>query len=235
MQALTDRSLLDIWERGQGRGPVERALLLLAAAFPDLGDDAGAGLSIGERDTAVLRLRHATFGSRLPGEMSCPACNGQLEFQLDTEHFLSELPARTERELTSADGLRFRLPTSRDLFAVAYCENAATAARKLLQLCCLDARAPEDWSPALLDEVEALFGKVEAAANIELKFHCASCGHAWADHLDICGYFWEELEQRAQRLLDEVHRLARAYAWDEQRILALGDARRAAYLARCDA
>ena len=53
MQALTDRSLLDIWERGQGRGPVERALLLLAAAFPDLGEDAGAGLSIGERDTAT--------------------------------------------------------------------------------------------------------------------------------------------------------------------------------------
>jgi hypothetical protein len=235
MQALTDSSLLDIWERGQGRGPVERALLLLAAALPALEDDVRTEISIGERDAAVLRLRHATFGSHLPGEMSCPACNGQLEFQLEAENLLSGLPARTEREFTSAGGLRFRLPNSRDLLTVAHCENAAEAARKLLQRCCLNPRTEEDWSPALLAEVEGLLTRFEDAADIELQFNCASCGHAWADHLDVCGYFWEELKQRAERLLDDVHRLARAYAWDEQRILALSDARRAAYLARCDA
>jgi hypothetical protein len=32
-----------------------------------------------------------------------------------------------------------------------------------------------------------------------------------------------------------VHRLAIAYGWDEQHILQMSDARRAAYLERCDA
>jgi len=235
MQALSDRLLLDIWERGQGCGTVERALLLLVAACPDLGPDACAGLTIGERDAAILRLRQATFGRHLPGELSCPACEGRLEFELDTGQLLFRAEACPGRELLTVRGLRFRLPDSRDLLAVADCESAAAAARSLLRRCAIDAPAGQDWSAAMLEEVETRLPEIEADADIELALHCASCGHAWTDHLDICSYFWEELDQRAHRLLDEVHRLARAYAWDEQRILALGDARRAAYLARCDA
>jgi hypothetical protein len=235
MQALTDSTLLHIWERGHGRGPVERALLLLAAAMPNLDETACTELSIGERDAVVLRLRQATFGPLLPGETSCPDCRERLEFQLDARHFASAPPVMAEPELIGGGGLRFRRPNSRDLLAVADSEDTAAAAQRLLQLCCLNPDDADGWSPALLGEVEALLTGRERAAEIELQLNCASCGHAWGDHLDICSYFWDELEQRAERLLDDVHRLARAYAWDEHRILALGDTRRAAYLARCDA
>ena len=45
-------------------------------------------------------------------------------------------------------------------------------------------------------------------------------------------FLWDEVDVRARRLLDEVHALAGAYGWSEQRILALSEARRRAYLDR---
>jgi hypothetical protein len=71
-------------------------------------------------------------------------------------------------------------------------------------------------------------------ADIELNFDCAACGHGWLDYLDIGTFFWEEFDRQAHRILNDVHRLAWAYGWDEQRILAMSSARRAAYLERCD-
>ena len=56
MQTPTDSALLGIWERGHGRNPVERALLVLAAALPESDGERLAALSIGERDATILRL-----------------------------------------------------------------------------------------------------------------------------------------------------------------------------------
>ena len=48
--------------------------------------------------------------------------------------------------------------------------------------------------------------------------------------LDLLDCAWTVVEAHARRLLGEVHRLARAYGWREHDVLALGAARRAAYL-----
>jgi hypothetical protein len=231
MQPLRDCELLDIWERGHGRGPIERALLLLSAAEPGISDAGGA--DIGERDAAILRLRQVTFGRQLHGCVQCPDCGERLEFALDAACLLLDTPA--DRQFIVANDLRFRLPNSRDLAAVAHLQSPEAAARQLLRLCCLDAPAEPDWPPTPLADVEARMAALQQAADIELKFSCTGCGHVWADHFDISAYFWEELEQRAGRMLDDVHRLAWFYGWDEQRILAMSDVRRVAYLARCDA
>jgi hypothetical protein len=63
-----------------------------------------------------------------------------------------------------------------------------------------------------------------------LDFICPVCGHAGQTLFDIAGYLWEEIRTQAQRLLHEVHALARAYGWREGDILALSAARRRAYL-----
>jgi hypothetical protein len=235
MQALTSGPLLDIWERGQGRGTVERALLLLASASPDLDADGCADLSIGERNAAILRLRRSMFGTQLPGAVHCPNCRQQLEFQVDVDDLLSAAAAAPECELTIRKGLRFRLPTSRDLLAVAQCDDADAAARRLLRLCCIEAPDGQQWSQALLAETETRMAAADGVADVELQLDCAACGHAWVDYLDIIRFFWEELDRHVQHVLDDVHRLASVYGWDEQQILAMSSARRAAYLERCDA
>ncbi|MEW5959315.1 MAG: phage baseplate protein, partial [Chloroflexota bacterium] len=62
MRLLVAPVLLDVWERGLTRSPIQRALLLLAAAWPELEPDQPAALSIGQRDTLLLALREQLFG-----------------------------------------------------------------------------------------------------------------------------------------------------------------------------
>jgi hypothetical protein len=48
--------------------------------------------------------------------------------------------------------------------------------------------------------------------------------------LDPLSFLWHELEQWARQTLAAVHRLAGAYGWREQDILALSAKRRQIYL-----
>ncbi|MBR0713553.1 hypothetical protein [Bradyrhizobium liaoningense] len=233
MNALADHALLGLWERGAGCGPVARALLLLGAAMPESSAERCAEIAIGARDAAILQLRRATFGNTLVGCANCPGCGEEHEFDLDVERLLAGTPPREHGEIVLASGLRFRLPNSGDLAAVARHNDVDAAVRQLLQRCCLNAPSGIDWSQSLLDEVESGMAAVETKADIELRFDCVACGQVWHDRLDVAGWVWEEIAARAGRLLDEVHALAMSYGWSEQQILAMSDARRDAYLQRC--
>jgi len=229
MQGLDDLAVLELWERGHGCGPADRGLLLLSAARPEAPQAACAETSVAGRDAAVLALRRATFGRRLVCATTCPDCEAQLEFELDASRLPADAPGAAELR---ASGLRFRLPTSRDLAEAGRCANSGDAAQTLFRLCCLEEVAP-DPTPELLGEVEREMARL--LDEFELRFDCAACGHAWTSGFDICAYFWQEIEHRAAGLLDDVHRLACCYGWDERRILAMSGCRRAAYLQRCDA
>ena len=65
---ISAAKLLQVWERGQLQAPVEKALTLLAAAYPDATRESLATLSIGERDSGLLSLREQLFGVALPTE-----------------------------------------------------------------------------------------------------------------------------------------------------------------------
>jgi len=119
MSGLSASQLLAVWECGIGQLPVQRALSLLAAAFPDesLGDL--ADLSIGQRDGRLLKLREQLFGSQLTSLTDCPACGERVETSFRVSDILLEQDslAGTEGLVTDLDGyhLRFRPPNSRDL------------------------------------------------------------------------------------------------------------------------
>jgi hypothetical protein len=232
MNALADDALLGIWERGAAASPVERALLLLGAASPEHSLAHCAAIPIGARDAAILQLRSATFGGRLAGRADCPRCREEHEFDLDIAELLAGAPG-TESEIVLDNGLRFRLPNSGDLAAIAHHNDAEAAVRDLLQRCCINAPAAPDWPPSLLEAVEARIAALQGAADIEVRFDCIACGKAWTDRLDVVGYVWEEITERARQLFDEVHGLAAHYGWSEQQILSMSGARRDAYLQRC--
>ena len=206
--------------------------MLFALARPEVEPDTLADQPLGRRNEALLRLRQATFGDRLRTYLDCPCCGQRLEFDLEIAKLLAT-PAAGDVPI-EVDGLRFRLPNSRDLARITQDSGVDVAALHLLRLCLIQSRETlEDTAlEPLIERVERAMEQVDPWADFALDFQCEACGQAWTASLDIPSLFWEEIEARAGGLLEEVHLLARAYGWREADILGLSEARRAAYLQR---
>lgn len=239
MRALTARDLVEVWEVGEDQHPLDRALTLLAAAYPERSWDELAALSVGQRDARLLALRERTCGPKLSAVVECPRCAQRLEFEMRVSDLrAADAGAGEDAREFVADGvaLRFRLPDSRDLAAVLDLEDPDAARGLLVRRCVL--QAGRDGTPV---DVEELPGGVVAGlaerisecdpqAEVLLDLRCPACGHAWQALFDIVSFFWAELAARAKRLLREVHELARAYGWREADILGMSARRRRLYL-----
>lgn len=240
MHSLAPRSVVEIWEYGQRRGNAERALKILGAAFPDHDPGVLADLPVGEHDALLLQLHERSFGHGLESQARCPGCSAVLRFELDTRQLLAgrAAAARTEESL-SQDGyeVHFRLPAAGDLAALASCSDLEAARAALLERCVLRCRhqgqelvteeLPEEVVAAVAQRME----ERDPLAEIPLRIDCNACSHRWEAVLDIGSYLWVEVSTLAERLLYEVHALARAYGWSEAEVLALGAERRSFYLA----
>ena len=232
MTSLTAAQFLELWDHGSRCHPLDRSLLLFALAAPELPVETLADLPLGECNAALMRLRWATFGNRLPVWMDCPHCGERLEFELDPRQLPPMTPPSTGIEVA---GQRFRCPVNRDLFDVAASADIDQAARRLLIGCADPGSALPDDEQALQDLLATVETALEAAdpwADLSLAFQCPACERNATACFDITRYLWEEIEGHARQLLDDVHQLAQAYGWSEPEILALSETRRSAYLAR---
>ena len=72
--------------------------------------------------------------------------------------------------------------------------------------------------------------ELDPQAEIVLDLNCAACHHRWQAPFDPAAFLFREVEAAVARLTNDVHQLARAYAWSEESILAMGAARRRRYL-----
>jgi hypothetical protein len=240
MRSLTAAELLSIWERGWGVTPSERALALLAPAFPQTSTEDLAALSIGERDGRLLELREATFGPQIAATAVCPGCGQRLELAMEVAEIRVPAPAEQPREsigLSVEDyDVRFRLPTTADVAAVAKESELASARQSLLQSCLLSARqsnidVPPDRLPDhVVTAIVARMAEVDPQANVQLALSCPNCHARWEETFDITSFFWSELDVWGRRLVREVHTLASAYGWREADIVAMSPLRRQMYL-----
>ena len=240
MRDLAAGDIIRIWERGQGQDPLERALTILAVAFPDTSRDELASLSLGRRNARLLQLRERLFGQQLKGFAECPPCQARLEFALDAAALWGDgLPEPEKEDYDLAAGgfdLRFRLPNTQDLAALATCPDLESARERLVQRCVMRAshQGVAISSVELPEEViaglAAQLAERDPLADAQLDLECPACGHRWQAGFDIGSFLWTELSAQAKRLLLEVHTLARAYGWREADILSLSAARRRFYL-----
>jgi hypothetical protein len=239
MLALSASRIIDIWERAAGQHPVDQALTLLGAACPELDSEQLAALSIGRRDGCLMRLRENIFGPNLNGCARCPRCNEALEFTLSTADLAVDPPSDREEpyELVKDEILvRFRLPNSADLRAIARSGDASAARGLLLQRCVVVASSGgcplscETLPENIAVELAARVAESDSLADIALDLNCAHCGHLWSLVFDIAAFLWIEIDMLAKRLMAEVHALARAYGWSEADILTMGARRRHFYL-----
>lgn len=238
MLALDATSLLTAWERAVSQHPLQRAVTLLALAWPQKSIDEWANASIGERDRRLLQLREALFGPRFEAIATCPQCGERLELTFSMQDLLTKgdetsMNSAPQRLTAGAYDVNYRVPTTVDLLAVA---NNPGEARKLLLERCVEARndGVAIEAAALPDEVVKLVGQkladADPQADVQILLDCPACSHRWPTIFDILTYLWGEIEDWAQRLLHEVHTLASAYGWSERDILAMSATRRRLYL-----
>jgi hypothetical protein len=237
--SVSPRAVIEAWEWGRDRHPVDGALLLLRLALPEQDWADLAALSIGRRNAHLLEVREQLFGPTLSCYVRCPRCSAPLEFALRSPDLRGPKlpPPRSEYELTMEQlTLRFRLPDSRDLAALVGLDDVSAARERLLRRCLLGATRngeaialealPASAITALADEVHSL----DPLAILNLALTCDDCGHEWRAVLDPVAFLRAELTTLVRRLLREVHLLARAYGWREDDILAMSTARRQLYL-----
>ncbi len=240
MNALSATDLLHIWEQGEGRGSIERGLLILSAALPSASWQELLALPVGERDRLLLMLRRSTFGAFASGYDECEACGARVEFELRLQdllstpesHDLHSVP-RLVRETLSID---LRRVTSDDLQAAAFCRDPDQARLMLLRRCITEARSDggtigfEQLSTQDLSCAEEYLASADPMAELLVGIDCPTCSHRWHTIFDIVSFFWTEISTAARRLLQQVHLLARAYGWHEADILAMSPVRRSYYL-----
>lgn len=238
MHPLSAQAVLRVWEQTQNREPIDCALALLSAANPEATRDQLAALSLAERDQRLLALRELTFGAHADAWVECQRCGSRLEFSLATSTMQpanQPPPAPLTLDLEEWH-LEFRLPNSSDLEEAARQHEPAEARRCLLRRCITQGLrygapvTPAELPASLAKRVAKRMAEQHPLAEVQIQVVCPTCGHSCQVLFDIASFFWEEVRDEAQRLLRQVHFLARAYGWREQDILALSPVRRQAYL-----
>ena len=216
--------LLDLWERGASRHPLDRALLLASSTDSAVTMERLADEPLAVRDQRLVRALLTNFGPEIAAWIDCPTCGTRLEFALDARTLLDSAGA----DDVTIDGVRVRRPSSRDLAAALAEPDEAARARRLAERCVEAGDAVV--STALMARAEEALAAADSAGDPQLDFTCDACGETWQDPFDVAGYLWRQVETRARHLLGDVDVLARVYGWTEADVLALSDARRAAYV-----
>lgn len=239
MHTLTPQELLEIWESGLERKPVERGVWMLRALRDGNDGDDPASLPFGRRDDRLLALREQAFGEEITALASCPSCHERFEAQFRISNIrvpVKDSPATTDL-VAGEYAVEYRLPDSMDLLALQENQSDAPGLRRqLLERCILNAShrgervGPGDVPDEVTQAVAQAMEKADPQAEIELSLECSACDHKWQELFDIESFLWQELEAWAARTLHEVHQLAAAYGWNEREILALTPVRRNIYL-----
>jgi hypothetical protein len=243
MDPLSTNDMVRIWETGQALSPLDRALNLLCVGGAGTNRRELARLAIGQRDGQLLDLFEQTFGSRLDCQGVCPGCRQSLEYSLSVDDLRMSAAVEPSAEgdiyrfVTDGTTIRFRLPNSEDLEAVA---AAPAPGRRtvLLDRCIGDVMVDGEaisagaLPAATLEALAACMARCDPQADLLIDLQCPQCGHEWQVPFDVASFLWTRICGDVRRLLEQVHILATAYKWREADILAMSSTRREYYLGR---
>lgn len=241
IHGLSAAAMLEVWEQGAGRHPLDQALLLLEYACPERPFEAMCEWTIGQRDAHLLALRRQTIGDCIEAYAECPACRNGLEFELSCETLLlSAATPNVTWTTVEHDGRAWELrgPNSRDLALAVLAADPEQARQIILSRCvrkgAKDAEDAEDaeemWTGGDEAALAGRLSELDPLAEMLLDLRCEQCGEQWQAVFDIVTFFWNELQARSRRLLQEVDLLARTYGWTEEDVLRLSDQRRRLYV-----
>ncbi len=192
--------------------------------------EADADPDVAGWEASLLDLRRALTGPRITAELTCPACGKGIALIFGVD----DLPRQTEAKAASVDGVPLRPLRLSDLEAI-----EALPGDRMAETLARATGKSTAWAREVLDgpgQAEAVQALEQALSglNLELGTQCTACGFEFVSPFDVQCFVMAERTGSAQRLLDEVHLMARTYHWSEADILALPRDRRLAYLARIE-
>jgi hypothetical protein len=188
----------------------------------------------------LLAVERAGGGARAEIELRCPhaGCGEAMAIDLDLERFvLPDPPPRFDVEVAPGVRARVRLPSGEDQRRwAAQAPGPVPEQRLARDLVEAINGEPLNGSDAMPAEwLEPLAGALEERdplTALRLTTRCPACGAPVDAEFDLEAHLLRSAAARQARLLDAVHRLARAYHWSEGEILALPRSRRQQYLER---
>ena len=193
-------------------------------------------LPAADLDTLLLRIRQASVGDQVRGDLTCPAaaCGERIQVAFGIEAFLAhaapQAPTRPTREnggwveVSARDPAEIwvRLPTAQD---IADALRRPRPEQEIARRCIRPARAGAGLRRRAERALEAL-----APLRVrELEACCPSCGRRVPVFFNLRGFCLRELREHAAFLYQDVDLLARRYHWSEAAILAMPSVRRGLY------
>lgn len=225
MLPVSEQELLALLDRGRTLHPIDRTLLAYRSLVSREHDVDPADLPIGVVNLGLAQFYQHAIGPLITAHAPCGTCGETMVGEIGLSPILALAPHEAEHREGIVEGTRFRLPTHRDLAAIALLPEADRRVSALFERCCDDSR-----TTGLVARVEAAMEQLDPLADIEVSITCDACGQASTLCLDIGALVWDRLVAAGRTLIGEIHRLAAAYGWSESEIVALGADRRAAYL-----
>jgi hypothetical protein len=220
----------------ESAGPAAATTLELAGR---LGSDRGEpidwrALPAVDLAAAALLIRRSWLGELIRAEVMCPAggCEQAIDVPVSVEAYIAHhRPSRYRGLGECAPGwftlagseARFRVPTIDDLLGVL---DDPRATALLLERCIEPGELAASSQRRIERALEAIAPRLDGA----LSGTCPACGETIELRFEPVSYVLEELRDACGELFAQVHELASAYHWSEQSILALGRARRLAYI-----
>jgi hypothetical protein len=199
-------------------------LLARIVEWPTGTDGDAADLPAPDRDRLLAAVYRQAFGKKVESAGRCTSCASPYDLTFSLDDLIAEVERSAEASAVqplgdgtfrTASGLRFRLPTARDEMEVASLP-LEEAARTLASRCLVES-STGDW----LEELEEAIEEAAPVLDLDIDTRCPECGAPQRLRFDVQFYLLRALEQERGRMLREIHRIASAYGWSMQEILAL--------------
>jgi predicted RNA-binding Zn-ribbon protein involved in translation (DUF1610 family) len=190
-----------------------------------------ASLPASEVGAIALVIRQAWVGDQLSTEGSCPNCGERVSVSFSVgdyvSHFQPAVPSYVQPDGTGwyklvGRDVRFRVPKVADLLVAL--DNPEGA--MMLSGSCVE---PAELDYELWSNVDDALEEISPNFDGMVGGQCPECGTTVQLRFDPCAYVLAELRDLFAGIYYEVHLLARAYAWAEEDILAMGRSRRIKY------
>ena len=220
---------------------IDKSIILLDLANPELEPEDIEMLSIGRRDSMLFELRKRMFGSRLINTAYCPKCNEQIEWENDIKdlNILDSDVGKLQNEYsTTIDNFNilFRLPNTSDFLNSQGRDVVHVDSHKIIRSCITKVKkGSDDYNISdlpdnILNAIEDQIEKEDSLADIRMLLTCPNCSNQWQASFDIVSYLWAEINSWAKNTLQEVAFLAGSFGWSEQEVLSMSPKRRQMYL-----
>jgi hypothetical protein len=206
--------------------------LLAACAVPPLTPAECWAMAAGERVAGLLAIAAATGGDALDAIPACAACGERLDVALPVAGLLALHASAAGGGEVTAGAATLRRATGADQAAwwAAGWRDEDQALRGMLATL-LVAPAGEGTMEVDLARVDEALAEADPLVAFRVRFACPACGSAQPCPVDLQELALAVLRRAQYELIEDVHRLARAYHWTEDAVAALPPWRRARYLA----